>query len=266
MNKGTRIAAVACLVLPITATAGISDYFQAGSFVASVGAMAADPALHVRTEGRTGLVGSDISFETLGLDGGQTTPAVRLEWQLAKRHGIWFEYLSLDQSSSILSSQTIRFRDTVFPLDVTLDNQFRMKSYAGGYGYSVTNNRNYQLELRAGVNFQDIMLDIAMVDGPWQESAEAMLPAPEVGVLGGVKLAAGFYLTAQGRFFTAEVQDYDGTVSEGFLMLEHRTFDNLGFALGYQFLNIDLKSTNPDFAGLLEYEMTGPAAFFRVSF
>ena len=220
----------------------------------------------VRLDSSTGRVGTLIDFEsTLGMDDNDRLPLVMGYYRFAKRHRVIFEYFRLDRNGNSVSDAPIRFGDVIFPANLPLSSFFNVDVYSIGYAYSIIHDRRMELAFNFGLQFQDVETGIAGTIGPdpITEEADAVAPLPTFGGSFDYAINDEWIFTSMLGVFAIEIDlgddsDFSGEIVQVNAGILWRAFENVGFALQYNYFNVDVGINDPDWMGLLKYQYRGP--------
>ena len=233
--------------------------FSGSKWVLSLGLFYPKVDTYIRVDGTGGILGTELNFDTLGLSKNEVIPELGVVWQVRPRHAVWANYFELDRSGFTDTAVVIRIGDTVFPLNANLDAQFSSKVFAVGYGYSFFNDANKFLGFRVGLNVQDVSFGLAAESGLLAETADVTAPLPTFGLIGGYALSEKLRLTAQAGYLGLTIDQYEGAITDLSLRLDYLLGEHFSLGLSYQYLKVDVDSTDDQWRGKLRYEYFGPA-------
>lgn len=220
----------------------------------------------IRLDGSTGIVGTLIDFEsTLGMDDNDRLPLVMGYYRFAKRHRMTFEYFRLDRNGNAVSDAPIRFGDVIFPANLPLSSYFNVDVYSFGYAYSIIHDHRKELAFNFGLQFQDLETGIAGNLGPGllAEDADAVAPLPTFGGSFDYAINEKWIFTSMIGVFAIEIDlgddsDFSGEIVQINAGVMWKAFENVGFALQYNYFNVDVGVNDPDWLGAVKYQYRGP--------
>ena len=272
------VAASLALTGPGEALAEESDSWRddpyGKRFVLGVGLYAPRLDTQVRRDSSTGILGTLIDFEsTLGMDDSDRLPLLLGYYRLAKKHRITFEYFRLDRRGTSTSGDAIRFGDVTFPGNLPLASYFNVDVYSFGYSYSIIHDEKKELAVGIGVQFQDIETGIAGTVGPGLIAADSDVFAPLPTFSGSFDYAISdkWVFTSLIGVFGIEFDLGDESELAGEILqinagVVYKAFENVGFALNYNYFRVDVDVRDPDWMGLLKYEYRGPVLSASIYF
>ena len=235
-------------------------------FVFGVGMFAPRLDTKVRRDSSTGIVGTEIDFEsTLGMDDSARLPLILGYYRFAKRHRLGFQYFRLDRNGDSVDSAPIRFGDVVIPANFPVSSFFDVDVYALNYSYSFIHDGRKELAFNVGLQLQDVEVGIAGNIGPGLlvEEADVFAPLPTFGGSFDYAFNDKWIFTSMLGVFAVEIDlgddsDLSGEIVQFNTGLVWKGFDNVGFALQYNYFNVDVDVDDSDWVGFLRYEYRGP--------
>src|SRR5690606_10013430 len=100
-----------------------------------------------------------------------------------------------------------------------------------------------------------------------REEASGVGAFPTVAVDATWQISEQFAVTARGQYFSASVEDIEGSLGDYHMDVQYRWRPNLAFGLGYSLLRAKLDVIeDDDFPGRLVLRARGPELFVRASF
>lgn len=233
----------------------------------SLGGFRANVDSNIRMDSSAGILGTELDFEDdLGLAERKTLPYLDLTWRLSPRNRLEFSYYKLERRGDSTLSATIRFGDEVFTASTDVESELNTTIYRAAYGFSFVHNQKAELGLLLGVHVTDIGLSIRSADGLVSEAGEATAVLPAVGLQGAIAFTPRFRLRGWGQLLKVNLSDFEGNISNYAAVLEHDTFQHLGFGIGYAYFGVDLDAEADEFSGKARYSFQGPTAFLNAWF
>jgi len=235
-------------------------------FVIGAGPFWARLDTKVRLDSSTGALGTVIDFEsTLGMDENDELPLLMGYYRFAKNHRASFQYFKLNRDGAAVSDVPIRFGEVIFPANLPLRSYFDVDVYALSYSYSLIHDEKKELAFNFGLQFQDIEMGIAGSLGPGliSEDADALAPLPTFGGTFDYAFSEKWMFTSSLGVFALELNlgdesEFAGEITQFNVGVAYSAFENVGFALQYNYFRVDVDVTDPDWVGFLKYEYRGP--------
>ena len=78
-------------------------------------------------------------------------------------------------------------------------------------------------------------------------------------------LGKKFVFSATLGYIAFNLDDWEGSVATAIAGVEHRTWKNLGFGLGYSFADYDIDTLAADFLGTFQYTIGGFEIYARAA-
>ena len=242
-------------------------------FALGAGVFAPRLDTQVRRDSSNGIIGTVIDFEsTRGMDDSDRSALILGYYRFAKRHRLGFQYFRLDRNGDSVSDAPIRFGDVVIPANFPVSSFFNVDVYALNYSYSLIHDGRKELALNIGLQLQDVETGIAGNLGPGflVEEADVYAPLPTFGGSFDYAINEKWIFTSMLGIFAIEIDlgddsDLSGEILQFNTGLIWKAFDNVGFALQYNYFNVDVDVNDSDWVGFLKYEYRGPvlaAAFY----
>lgn len=224
----------------------------------------------LRLDSPTGGDGTTVSLEDdLGFDSSQGVPRLNLGVILGQRHEISGGYYSTDRDSTTTLQEEIEWGDEVFPIDVTIgafyDTEFVNLAYTYWFYSSestalgITGGLVYA-SLRTGLGVQAIGQGITV-----EEDIDTGVPVPQLGFSVNHYLGKRFVLGGDLVYISFNLDDWEGSVGSANVHLEHRTWKNFGFGLGYAYTDYDIDTKSTDFLGNWNYIISGLEIYARAA-
>ncbi len=233
-----------------------------------VGVFSATQDTTIRLDATDGTFGTQIDFEeNLGLEAREETPRIDLLWRYKKRSSVSVSYFELDRNTVGPLTITIKFGDII--LDPVISENVRtvydIEVLSAQWGYSFFRTPKWDARFTIGIFAMDIFAAIQDPAAAQQEQGDVLAPLPVVGMGFDHKLTGKWHLSGGFRYFNNEYEDeYSGTLTEVLVGATHHTFKNVGFGIAYNYMNLDIESTDEGFSGLLNIRFRGPYAYVRV--
>lgn len=158
------------------------------------------------------------------------------------------------------------------PVGARVDTKLNFDLYQLSYGYSFVNRRKYEATLSAGINFRKLDFEIGYqtqlgnrVRGN-SVGSEGWVPLPTVGFGGRWNFTEKLETNLRMEAFYLQFDNYEGYYNEILLNLEHRTFKHVGFGLGVNYGNLNLRGRQDDIRGELDSRVLGLLAYLKAQY
>lgn len=98
-----------------------------------------------------------------------------------------------------------------------------------------------------------------------EEDLSGDVPVPQLGFSGNTYLGKGFVFAGRLGYIAFDLDDWEGDVGSAAVAIEHRTWKNFGFGLGYSYTNYDIDTNSSKFLGRFEYNISGFEIYGRAA-
>ena len=133
------------------------------------------------------------------------------------------------------------------------------------WGYSFFRTPKWEARFTIGIFAMDIFAALQDPAAAVDEQGDVLAPLPVLGMGFDHKLTGKWHLNGGFRYFKIELEDeFKGSLTEALVRATHHTFKTVGFGIAYNFMHLDVDSTDEGFTGLLDIKYKGPFAYVRV--
>lgn len=266
--------ALALAAAPLTANAEDGPDLLTDPFRVSLGAFVLESDVSVRLDGETGR-GTDVDFSR-GV-GSNDDYRFRLDgqWRFGERHKLRAMYFSNTNDKSRTLDEEIVWQGETFPIDAKVKGEFGIDVVMLSYDYSFLKRDNYEVFAGIGLHYTDVNTSLsARVEveggGGVEESIKGggsvALPLPVIGLGGLWSLPHNFWISGSVQLFALEIDNIDGTLTDGMLAVIWQPKPWLGIGLAYNRFDVDVDVDKNRFKGNLEWTYDGPMIFYNASF
>ncbi len=233
-----------------------------------VGVFSATQSTTLRLDAFDGAIGTQIDFEdNLGLEDREETPRFDLLWRYKKRSSLSVSYFKLARDTVAPLTISIKFGDIILDpvISPAVRTVYDIEVLSAQWGYSFFRTPKWDARFTIGIYAMDIFASIQDPAAAQADEGDVLAPLPVIGMGFDHKLTGKWHLSGGFRYFTFEYEDeYSGTLTEVLVGATHHTFKNVGFGIAYNWMNLDIESTDEGFSGLLNIRYKGPYAYVRV--
>jgi hypothetical protein len=242
----------------------VSDlFFVRGTFFQG----AVETMVRVDSTGATEPDGTLLSGEDdLGLDDVVDQARMEFDVRMGERNHVRIDYFKLDRFAETQLPRDIEFGDFTFEEGDTFRTNLDWRMLSLTYTYSLF--RSERFEAGAGLGLHIIE---ARAEGSEpgtlnrQQDSEAGI-FPTIAVNGAFRISKRWAVTARAQSFTANQDEFDGTLSDYHADVQYRWRKNFAVGLGYSQIKVDLNVIDSDQPLLFQMDTSGPEIFFRASF
>jgi hypothetical protein len=195
----------------------------------------------------------------LGLDESLAIPRVNVSWRFNKRHMMGFGWYDLDRRGTKTLSRTIELFDQEFVIGAEVESFFRTQIFKTSYTWLFHADPKVDLGLSAGLFIGDLEAGIRVAGLGSMTGSSDSVTAP-LPVLGGrLDYRVGKKLEVRSTFewFFINYSDYEGVLADIQAMLNHRTFQHVGFGVGVNIQTSSVEYTTDGFLWDVEESFVG---------
>ncbi len=220
--------------------------------------------------GSVGDGSNEVDLDNLGMDTDKTVPFGFLRWRFTDRWRFEANYFSTDNSGSN-QVKDIEWGGATYNGDVKVSNDTKLARAAVGYSFL----KNDQAELGAGVglHYLDWKTELsgnASVNGnpvrPLSETASVDGFAPNLAFFGNYAFNEQWLLTGRFDWISADINDFSGSLKRFGAAVMYQPFKNVGFGLGYDYLDVDVDYKKNDKKTSINGDVYGPQLFVTLNF
>lgn len=254
-----RFAAVLALLSTLAVPASAQQMVNHLYDKFTIGFTASDVILSstFRIDNSDGTRGTDINFNTLGINEQAFAPALGINWRPGRRHELGLAYVYIDRSGNKTLTDTVNFGDTSFAAGVRIKSSFSAPSLAFSYRFSIIAKENVQVgaQVSLGALFFKVGINaLAGATGGGSDTTTVQYTASK-GLTGPTAALGAFANFRSGEHWTFSVNGgYIGASFSGISASswvaggDARYFfsNTLGIAAGYSLNGIKITGENPD--------------------
>lgn len=247
--KIVRLAPLALAAVLATAPARAADpatpveAFPNEKFTLRLGAFLVtdiDTTIGLRTDG--GMGGDIISFgDTLGGETSVNVFRADADWYVSGPHlvqGAWYD-INLTGHRSI--SREIEWGDEVFPINATVDSEFRTQIYKLSYGYTFHRSQKHEFTGLIGAHVMSLETSLAATNLGKVERFDVTAPLPAFGLGWTAHWTPRFQTRAVVQYFGISYEDkIEGQFIDLLLAAEYRINKNFSAGVGYNYFDLDV--------------------------
>jgi len=191
---------------------------------------------------------------------------VELYIRMRERNRLRVDYFESDRSGSQLLTKPIDFAGKTFlPGDQTF-SELDLRMFGLTYTYSIL--RTERLELGGGLGVYLLQGD-ARGQVPARELSQevsGVAPYPTFALDGTYLIARQFAFVARAQYVSDTVKNFSGMLGDYHADFQYRWRPNFAVGVGYSQLRLSFQVQGGSFPGFVSLDVSGPEAFFRVSY
>ncbi|WP_165856870.1 porin family protein [Marinobacter sp. JSM 1782161] len=249
------------------------------TFTLSVGGSISrfDSDITVNGETRDNNASIDIEND-LGQEDDVDFVSVRALWRFAERHRLSVEYSPFSRESSTVLDRDFEFEDTVINAGANVTTDSRFYIYDVNYIYSLYKSQSMEVGVSAGVYWVDLDFDVqasgvisdsdgsAEFQNNYRDSVSSDMPLPLFGLYFDHEFAPGWQLRAAGRYFEADIDDYDGRITSMLVGVEYNVWKPLSIGVSATHFDLDVGADKDRFRGEFGWRYSGGQLYLKTQF
>jgi hypothetical protein len=224
----------------------------------------------VRLDSPTGREGTSVNLEDdLGFDSSLSVPRFDLGVILGRRHEISGGYYKTDRDSTTTLQRDIEWGDETFPINIGIGAFYNTEFVNLAYTYWFYSSESTSLGVTGGLVYASLGAGVgisAVGQGIGaEEDISTDVPVPQLGFSVNHYLGKRFVFTGNLGYIAFNLDDFEGSVASATVGVQHRTWENFGFGLGYGYTGYDIDTLAADFLGKWEYTVSGFEIYLRAA-
>jgi hypothetical protein len=224
----------------------------------------------IRLDSPTGGEGTSINLEDdLGFDSSLSVPRLELGVILGRRHEISGGYFKTDRDSTTTLQRDIEWGDETFPINIKIGAFYNTEFVNLAYTYWFYSSESTSLGITGGLVYSSLGAGVGIaLSGPGvsaEDDLSTEVPVPQLGFSVNHYLGRRFVFNGALGYIAFNLDDWEGSVSSARVGVEHRTWKNFGFGLGYGYTGYDIDTLASDFLGKWEYTVSGFEIYLRAA-
>jgi len=197
-------------------------------------------------------------------------------YRFSKKHRIDWTYYGSRRSGTATATQEYIIGDPddpqggfIIPRDSNIQAQWNFDLLKIGYAYSFLNKRRYEMFIGTGLNIRnlDIAINYQAAISTFSDSdsfdSEGLIPLPTAVIGGRWHFTEKWQSIFRYEIFMLEVGDYRGSQQDFQLLFEHSTFKHVGFGLGINTVNINMRAQDETFRGEFDSRILGLLGYIK---
>jgi hypothetical protein len=214
--------------------------------------------------------------ENFNVESSETVLRIDGFYRFNNRHRIDWTYYRSRRSGTAVATQDYMIGDPddpeggfVIPTDSRIQTQWDFDLLKVGYAWSFLNKRRYEMFIGTGLNIRNLDIAIsyqAAISTFGAEdsfNSEGLIPLPTAVIGGRWNLTEKWQSIFRYELFMLEVGDYKGTQQDFQLLFEHSTFKHVGFGLGINTVNINMRAQDETFRGEFDSRILGLLGYIK---
>jgi hypothetical protein len=223
----------------------------------------------LRLDRTTGQPGTELQVEDdLGLEPKPTQARAEMIIRLRERNRLRVDYFKLTRYGDQILDRTIAFGDQTFLVNDRALSLIDWRRLTFTYTRSLLYFDRFELGAGLGVSLIEVKAKGSVPARNVSEQQDGVAPYPTIALDATWRISKRWSFNVRGQTFTANLDEFDGSLSDYHGDVQYRWRQNFTFGLGYTTMRIKASSTSTDDnnPGRFDQKIAGPEFFIRASF
>ena len=220
----------------------------------------------VRVPGNGGI---DFGSE-FGLDKTDDLFAIDLTWRFGEKWSLAAQHFRASGGRQAVLEEDIEWNNVVFGAGSSVEAGSKFSVYRLFAGRSFGNDERSDYGVGAGLHWLEVSASISgniFVNNNvafTREAVSAAAPLPNIGAWYYYSFSPRWAFKARGDWFSASIDEYDGSLVNLQVAINYAWFRNGGIGLAYNYLEFDAGVDNSTWQGNVDLVYEGPFAFVSI--
>jgi hypothetical protein len=218
--------------------------------------------------GPKGVLGATLSLEKfLGFKRNVAVPSFTFNYAFTRRSSLYAEYYRIYRSVTYNVNDEFEFGNIIVPVDIgDIKIYFNTDIWSIGYRYSLINSSKSALSFFFNIYILGIATGIDIDKTNVVENYSFTAPLPSFGYQFSHELFKNASFNASMSFFILELNDFGGFINNTRLSFDYRLAKWIDVGLGYNYFNLKVNTSQPDFKIDFGYSYNGPNIIAQFKF
>jgi hypothetical protein len=214
-----------------------------------------------------GVVGTNLNAESdLGLASRLNMGRAEIMFRLKERNKIRLDFLDVDRTATHQITQPIDFGNETFPVAALVASEIDWRMFGITYTYEIFHNDRFELGTGLAVHLLQAQAEASVNATQQRQDVSGAGAFPTIPLDFALRISRRWSVTAHGQYFHAALSNFDGWLADIHGDVQYRWKPNFSLGVGYSTFRAKLALDTGNFPGGFQLSLTGPEAFFRVSF
>jgi len=186
----------------------------------------------------------------------------------SRRHRLDFGYFDLSRSGTKTTGRDITIGNTTYPTGTTVDTEFDLKLFKGGYSYSLVQDDRIDFGLGAGLYVAAVNFRVSNSVSGAREESSSTSPLPFLGWHIDYALTPKLFLKQKLDLFYAEYKQFKGSLVDASIGLEYNIMKHFGLGLAFNIfsLHVEDKGDATNLKGSIDLGFSGLMLYGKMMF
>ena len=117
-----------------------------------------------------------------------------------------------------------------------------------------------------GLHTMRFETSLRTADGSLAQTRDADAPLPVLGIQGSYRFTPKWRIVGSMEWLDVKVGDFEGTFLDALISVEHDTFERVGFGFGFNRFDLDVRSGDENWRGLIELKFDSAVFYVKGGF
>ena len=187
----------------------------------------------------------------------------------SKRHTVMVGYFGINRNAKKILEDSLQLGEIIYPIGTEITSKFDLSIIRLKYDYAFYQDDRVSIGATFGLFIMPVNFSVK-APGAEDQITNFTAPLPLIGLRTDFQINNKLYLRQSAELLYLPFETFTGSLLDLSIMLEHKTFKNIGFGLGINSnrLNITIKNVDSkiDFFGDVRMDYTGLLFYGRYFF
>ena len=209
--------------------------------------------------------------DALGLDASTLALRGKVIYRFGKtrKHAFAGGYFGINRNAIKVLEDSLQLGDIIYPIGTELTSKYNITIIRLKYDYSFYQDDRVSLGASFGLFIMPVNFSVK-APGREEQVENFVAPLPLIGLRSDFKIGKKFYLRQTAELLYLNFTDFTGSLLDLTIMLEHKTFKNIGFGFGINSNRVNVTLKDPEsklnFFGDIRMDYTGLILYGRYYF
>lgn len=214
-----------------------------------------------------GTFGTNLNAERdLGFSSRINMGRAEMMFRLKERNKIRLDFLDTDRTATHQITQQIDFGNETFRVPALVASEIDWRMFGITYTYEIFHNDRFEVGTGLAVHLLQAEAQAQVNATQQRQDVSGAGAFPTIPLDVAVRISRRWSVTAHGNYFHAALSNFDGWLADIHGDVQYRWKPSFAVGVGYSTFRAKLDLNTGNFPGGFQLSLTGPEAFFRVSF
>lgn len=164
-------------------------------------------------------------------------------------HTLSFGYFNIFRNASKVLDTELEVGDLFFPVGTEINSKFNLTILRAKYDYSFLKTKTVSLGASFGFFIMPISFSVTALASEGG-ATDLVAPLPVLGLRSNFHITKKLYLRQSVEILLLKIDNFQGSILDLDILLEHKTFKNISFGLGINSNNLNIKAEGGDYPSI----------------